>query len=278
MRRSIISWMAVPVLAVGVSACSADGAEDASVTVTTTQSSQTTSSSEVTVTTSPSSTSSSTTTTSSSTRPTTSTRTAASSTTSAPSSTPSGTGSSTAGSGGPATAPTTIAKVWIDDTWSVEQVAEDVCAPGGLTTTAYSYQVELFTCGPTAAGIKACTFADGGVTTCITDPLGHKAVRFTSPTVDNWDGEMYPRDAGPIPMYVDLEDGTRCSVVSHDHDQHWGGKFSWYSCSDGSELLTDESIAGTFANRTQAWTVQRSVSKGAPTTTWVKTAVFAGTR
>lgn len=267
MRRSI-TWMAVPFLTVGLSACGSGDSEGESATETSTASSQTTTT-RTTTTQAP--------TTGTSTSSGTSTSQDSSSSTTTPSSsttTPSSTTSDGGGSGGA----TNIAQLWVDDTWSVETVKEDLCATGGLTTSAYSHQVELFTCGPTAASVKACTYADGGQTTCITDPVGHQAIRFTSPTVDNWDGEMHERGTGPIPMYVELEDGAQCSVVSHDHDQHWNGKLSWYSCDDGSELLTDESIEGTFDDDAKAWTVQRSVDKGKPATTWVKTAVFAGTR
>lgn len=265
MRRSI-TWMAVPLLTVGLTACGSGDSEGESTTETSTASSQTTTTRTTTQEpTRTSSTSSQTSTAQDSP--------SSSSTTSSTTAT-----SSTTSDGGGAGGATEIATLWVDDTWSVETLTEDLCATGGLTTSAYSEQVELFTCGPTAASVKACTYADGGLTTCITDPVGHQAIRFASPTVDNWDGAMHERGTGPIPMYVELGDGAQCSVVSHDHDQHWNGKFSWYSCDDGTELLTDESIEGTFDDDAPAWTVQRSLDKGKPTTTWVTTAVFAGTK
>lgn len=52
--------------------------------------------------------------------------------------------------------------------------------------------------------------------------------------------------------------------------------FSWYGCSDGSELLTEEQIADTFDDAEQAWTVERSTNKGKPVETPVAKAVFAG--
>lgn len=250
MRRNI-TWCAVPVAALALTACGSD--TPTRTTETSTASSRTTTSS-TTTTAGPSSSSST-------------SATATTSTTSPPP-----TSSSTGG------AATTISTVWVDDSWSVEQLTDDLCAQGGLTEATFSKQDEIFTCGPTAASAKACTFADGGKTTCITDPLGRKAIRFTSPTVDNWDGQMHPRGQEVIPMYVVLDDDTTCAVASHDHGQHWQGRFSWYPCSDGSELLADEMIEDTFDSDAAAWTVDRSVDQGKPTSTRVKTAVYAGTR
>ena len=51
--------------------------------------------------------------------------------------------------------------------------------------------------------------------------------------------------------------------------------FSWYDCSDGSELLTEEHIADTFDDE-EIWTVQRSTGKGKPVETPVAKVVFAG--
>lgn len=259
MRRNI-TWWAVPVAALALTACGSD--TPTRTTETSTASSRTTTSS-TTTTAEPSSSSSTsaTATTSTTTSPT------SSSTTSPPP-----TSSSTGG------AATTISTVWVDDSWTVEQLTDDLCAQGGLTESTFSKQDEIFTCGPTAASAKACTFADGGKTTCITDPLGRKAIRFTSPTVDNWDGQMHPRGQEVIPMYVVLDDDTTCAVASHDHGQHWQGRFSWYPCRDGSELLADEMIEDTFDSDAAAWTVDRSVDQGKPTSTRVKTAVYAGTR
>lgn len=190
---------------------------------------------------------------------------------------PSDTESSGGDSSDPGDAPATeVATIWVDDSWSIEKHDEDVCAGMGLTTSSFSQQDHVFTCGPTAANAMACYYQDGGRTTCIVDPLGKKAIRFDSPTVDNWDGELGEREGDPIPMYVELADGTTCSVAAHDQGKHWNGKFSWYSCDDGSELLTDESIDNTFDREGDTWTVQRSVDKKKPTDTAVKTATFAG--
>ena len=259
MRRSI-TWWAVPVAAVALTACGSD--TPTRTTETSTASSRTTTTSSTTTTAEPSSSSST------SATATTSTASAMASSTTSPPPTSSSTGG----------AATTISTVWVDDSWTVEQLTDDLCAQGGLTEATFSKQDEIFTCGPTAASAKACTFADGGKTTCITDPLGRKAIRFTSPTVDNWDGQMHPRGQEVIPMYVVLDDDTTCAVASHDHGQHWQGRFSWYPCSDGSELLADEMIEDTFDSDAAAWTVDRSVDQGKPTSTRVKTAVYAGTR
>ena len=84
--------------------------------------------------------------------------------------------------------------------------------------------------------------------------------------------------ANDTTTYVVLDDDTTCAVASHDHGQHWQGRFSWYPCRDGSELLADEMIEDTFDSDADAWTVDRSVDQGKPTSTRVKTAVYAGTR
>lgn len=177
----------------------------------------------------------------------------------------------------PATAPATeVAEIWVDGTWKVEKQDEDICEMSGLSTSNYSQQDHLFTCGPTAANALACTYQDGGRTTCIVDPIGKQAIRFDSPTADDWDGEMDPREGDPIPMYVELPDGTTCLVAAHDHSKHWNQKFSWYPCEDGSELLTDESIEDTFDRDDETWTVQRSVDRKKPEETAVTRASFAG--
>ena len=174
-------------------------------------------------------------------------------------------------------AATTIETLWVDDSWSIQEGSQDLCAQGGLTHSSFTQQGnDVFTCGPNAANAMACT-AEAKETTCITDPVKRKAIRFDSDVVED-PGEIRQREGEAIPMYVELEDGTRCLVATHDHGTHWEGKFSWYPCADGSELLTDQSIDDTFDDDEDTWTVDRSVDQGAPTETLVKTAVFAGTR
>ena len=170
--------------------------------------------------------------------------------------------------------PTRITTVWVDDSWQIEEVSTDVCELAGGYASPYSQQDDVFTCGPTAASALACIDSGGGDTTCITNALGRSAIHFDSPTIA---GEQpKPREGGPIPLYVELPGGARCATISHDHDQHWQQKFSWYRCTDGSELLTDKSIDDTFDTDSPAWTVQRSVDKGAPETVRVATAAYAG--
>ena len=79
-----------------------------------------------------------------------------------------------------------------------------------------------------------------------------------------------------VPLHVTLPDGNRCYVLAHDQSEHWGGKFSWYGCDDGSELLTDDDLTGTFQRDGDTWTVQRSVDQGEPTETALTEVVFAG--
>lgn len=91
---------------------------------------------------------------------------------------------------------------------------------------------------------------------------GTHAIRFPRDPIDS---TRYT-DSGsePIPLYVEFTNRTKCGVLSHDHAQHWGKKFSWYGCSDNSELLTDEHIADPFDGDSAARTVQRSTDKGKP--------------
>ena len=88
--------------------------------------------------------------------------------------------------------------------------------------------------------------------------------------------KVAPREGDPIPLSVDLAGDAKCATVSHDHDQHWAQKFSWYRCSDGPELLTDQDIGVTFDTGAEVWTAQRSVDEGKPQTVRVETAAYAG--
>ncbi|WP_299300908.1 hypothetical protein [uncultured Brachybacterium sp.] len=85
------------------------------------------------------------------------------------------------------------------------------------------------------------------------------------------------RSAHLVPRIVQrpITPRSTCTTISHDHDQHWDGMFSWYRCDDGSELLTTEDIADTFEHG-ETWTVQRSTDKGEPESTAVLSAVYAG--
>lgn len=107
---------------------------------------------------------------------------------------------------------------------------------------------------------------------CIVDPVGERAIEFDSPTAPQ---QLEPREDEALPLLVELPDGAVCATISHDHDQHWKGMFSWYRCDDGSELLTPETIGETF-ERGEPWTVQRSADGGEPEETAVEAAVFAG--
>lgn len=172
---------------------------------------------------------------------------------------------------GPEVGPTSFETMWIDDSWTVEAVEEDLCAMGGGYASPYSEQEDLFVCGPTAAGAQACALEEGTVQ-CIVDPVGRTAIEFDSPTAPR---QVDPREGDPMPLLVTLPGDLTCTTISHDHDQHWDGMFSWYRCDDGSELLTTEDIADTFEHG-ETWTVQRSTDKGEPESTAVLSAVYAG--
>lgn len=171
---------------------------------------------------------------------------------------------------------TAFTTIWVDDTWSVEELNDDLCASGPMVSpyTLTGDEGHVM-CGPTAADAKACAIDGPDATvTCIVDPLQKTAVRFSSPSLAAGDAEIYPREGEATPLYVALPDGVNCSPISHDHDQHFGGQFSWYRCEDGSELLTPDDIDATF-ERGEPWTVQRSRDQQAPEATAVTAAVFA---
>lgn len=170
---------------------------------------------------------------------------------------------------------TEITTLWVDDSWTIEERDDDPCSFSGATVSPYSEQTEVFTCGATADSLLACMFEEGDTAVCITDPLERTALRFDSPTARDALDTGLEVEAEPIPLTVELEDGALCATVAHDQDTHWGGRFSWYRCDDGSELLTDEDIATTFAEG-DPWTVQRSVDQGAPEDTAVAVMSFAG--
>lgn len=175
----------------------------------------------------------------------------------------------------PAPGSTELTTLWVDDSWTIEEREDDPCSFSGATISPYSEQPEVFTCGATADSLLACMIEDGDTTVCITDPLERTAMRFDSPTAREALDAGLGSEGEPIPMTVELEDGALCATVAHDHDTHWNGRFSWYRCDDGSELLTDEDIATTFAEG-DPWTVQRSLNQGAPEETAVAVMSFAG--
>lgn len=169
---------------------------------------------------------------------------------------------------------TQVVNVWVDDSWKVEEVDEDVCG-GSAYQSQFSTQDDVYTCGATASSALACLDDEGGETaTCIANGQDRIAIHFPHEPIDP--AKVTERETEAIPLYVELGDGTTCGVLSHDQAQHWDDMFSWYGCSDGSELLTDEEIADTFDDDEATWTVERSTGKGKPVETAVTKAVFAG--
>jgi len=175
----------------------------------------------------------------------------------------------------PAPGSTELTTLWVDDSWTIEERDDDPCSFSGATVSPYSEQEDVFTCGATADSLLACMIEDGDTAVCITNPLERTAMRFDSPTARDALDAGLEVEGEPIPMTVELADGALCATVSHDHDTHWDGEFSWYRCDDGSELLTDEDITHTF-DEGEPWTVQRSVDTGAPEETAVAVVAFAG--
>lgn len=169
---------------------------------------------------------------------------------------------------------TQVVNVWVDDSWKVEEVDEDVCG-GSAYQSQFSTQDDVYTCGATASSALACLDDEGGDTaTCIANGQDRIAIHFPHEPIDP--AKVTERETEAIPLYVELGDGTTCGVLSHDHAQHWDDMFSWYGCADGSELLTEERIADTFDDDEATWTVERSTGKGKPVETAVTKAVFAG--
>lgn len=169
---------------------------------------------------------------------------------------------------------TVLAGIWVDDSWDVDQEGYDLCASGAMESPYALSGDDLYTCGSTSASALACSLRPHSESvTCITNALEKTAVRFRSPALAEGT-DIYPREGDRMPFYVVLANGATCSLVAHDHDQHWNGRFSWYRCDDDSELLTKNDIDGTF-HRGDVWTVERSVDKKRPQKTTVKKAVFA---
>lgn len=175
----------------------------------------------------------------------------------------------------PSAGATEIRKVWPDDSWDVQDVGEDLCGTMTPSASPWTLDDDLFLCGPTAAGLHACALEEGDSVLCVVDATSRTGARFDSPVAAGSDPSEWEPAENPLPLYVELEGGATCAVISHDHDDHYEDMFSWYACDDGSELLTDEDIANTF-EQGEAWTAQCSVDKGAPETVAVRVAAFAG--
>lgn len=170
---------------------------------------------------------------------------------------------------------TSVEHLWIDDSWTIEET-DDICGEMDLSPANYSDQEGFFSCGPTAASALACQVEAENLVYCITNAPGRNAISFASDKAAEDAGTM-PANEDALPLQVTLPGGVTCQPISHDHDQHFEDMFSWYSCDDGSELLTDEDITNTFAVEGETWTVQRSVDKGAPEEVVAETVTFAGT-
>ncbi len=168
---------------------------------------------------------------------------------------------------------TGVEHVWIDDSWEVQEI-DDLCAMIEPSPAPYSDQEGFFTCGPNAASALACQVEEDGLARCITSLPDRSGISFTSEQAAATD---LPANEDALPIQVTLPDDVTCNPVSHDHAEHFEDYFSWYACSDGSELLTDEDISNTFSIEGDAWTVRRSIDQQAPEEVVLTTATFAGT-
>lgn len=174
----------------------------------------------------------------------------------------------------PELAGTSVETVWVDDSWTIEDLEEDLCSMG-MSETIHSEQDDMFTCGPTAAGAQACALEEDEEVLCIVDALGKQAIRFDSPTASDPEAEVWPAGQRPVPLHAELPDGVTCSPIAHDHDQHYDDMFSWFRCEDGSELLTEEYIDSTFT-RGETWKTRQSIDQGEPEVVDLAAVTFAG--
>lgn len=166
--------------------------------------------------------------------------------------------------------------MWPDESWEMNS-GEAACDGMGPYESQFSDQDGYFSCGPTAASLLACKVdGSGGSAICIQNLDGKQAARLKDPSVA---GYSDPASSSTTPLRVGLDNGVTCSFVSHDHAQHWNGWFSWFPCTDGSELLVSDVQAGsteTFDRSSKTWTAQVSRNKGKPTKEPVLWAEFAG--
>jgi hypothetical protein len=186
-----------------------------------------------------------------------------------------GSGDEESGEGTGGTGTTAVEHLWVDDSWEIQEV-DDLCGEMDLSPAPYSDQEGFFTCGPTAASALACQVEGESLVHCITNGAGRTALSFTSDRAAESAGAM-PANEEALPLLVTLPGDVTCEPLAHDHDEHFEGMVSWYDCSDGSELLTDEDIMNTFAVEGGTWTVQRSMDQGAPEAVVAETVTFAGT-
>lgn len=133
-----------------------------------------------------------------------------------------------------------------DDDWEITELDRDPCAQGGPSDSQYSDDPQVFTCGSTADSLLACMVEVDRTAVCITNPQEKKAVTFQ--IGEQYGGGVTVEQTGTtLPLIARLAGGANCYPQAHDQAEHWNGMSSWYTCDDGSELLTDESIGNTFA-------------------------------
>ncbi|MCL6424168.1 hypothetical protein Bequi_12400 [Brachybacterium sp. JHP9] len=159
---------------------------------------------------------------------------------------------------------TEIQTVWEIDDIPPWQVEEDLCADGA---SASPYELpdgpDHFICEFPDEGVRACALDGvGDSVTCIVGGVGHKMIRFDSPTaaagleLEEYDGE-------PQPLSVRLEDGKYCWPMLPGAREFWvnedysapPGMTVWYECTKGYNLISPSGPAETFT-RGERWTVQ----------------------
>lgn len=168
---------------------------------------------------------------------------------------------------------TTVQGLWVDDSWTIEERDDDVCA-FAIDASIFSESDEVFSCGANADSAIACALEEGEQVLCITNVRDRVAVRFPSPTATSTELPI-ARSQDPTPIEVVLPDDVSCTTTMHDNaNGQPEGMFSWYECEDGSLLLSSTDIAGTF-DRDDLWTTQRSHDGADPEATAVRVASFA---
>jgi hypothetical protein len=118
-------------------------------------------------------------------------------------------------------------------------------------------------------------YESDGSALCIQNIDDKIAAHVKDPMVAGYAGRPV---SDPLPLRVGLANGVTCSIASHDHGQHWNGRYSWYPCTDGSELLTKDAsgISRTFSVSGNAWRVQVSKNRQAPVRQTLAWAEYAG--
>lgn len=157
---------------------------------------------------------------------------------------------------------------WLKDT--TRSRSEVDCTHGGASP--YAVTGGVWACPPTSAAADACwPTAAGNYVLCLVDPFSRTLSMYSAPGT----ASPEPSTGAPIPMALELDDGTRCRAT-------WGG--SWgkrggpvYACEGEQGIWRAPGRPDGIERRTDGWVVDVGSDSG-PTDTphRVKTAYFVG--